>query len=550
VAIKIIKNRGAFYNQALVEIKLLEMLNRHDPENKFYIVTLKDHFTFRHHLCLVFELLSYNLYELLRNTNFHGVSLNLTRKFAQQLCTALFYLGLPELRIIHCDLKPENILLCNPKRSAIKIVDFGSSCQLGNRMFHYIQSRFYRSPEVLLGIPYDLAIDMWSLGCILVEMHTGEPLFSGRDETDQVCKIAEVLGVPPVNLIEKSPRKDKYFEKDGSGQYSLKSRTDSDKDNSSKYSGSKTRKDGRREYRKPGTRLLKDILGVERGGPHGTRSGEVGHSEVDYLKFLDLIQKMLEYDPKKRIKPSEALHHPFLKRATSTEGSTTSNGPTIPKIPEISQKSHEQAVSSSLSTPSSSYPISSNSIPISSHSQPHHHYSTMNGHMTDHAYASQHHSTHCLHPHQLNGAYEAIPVTSQLSSSVPLTSRHEVFVSPSTKFPVGSCYSTEAVFHPHHVPISSSEWIASHGVTDYTGTSHPTFLGTNDIFSPHQNPGGFSFQFGQAYNPFEPSYNLSRRPIQRKYSQTDSTDKQMEDKSSEVVSSDPQSSVGSSVSVQ
>jgi serine/threonine protein kinase len=44
----------------------------------------------------------------------------------------------------------------------------------------------FRSPEVLLGIPYDLAIDMWSLGCILVEMHTGEPLFSGSNEIDQV----------------------------------------------------------------------------------------------------------------------------------------------------------------------------------------------------------------------------------------------------------------------------------------------------------------------------------------------------------------------------
>jgi len=130
----------------------------------------------------VFELLSYNLYELLRNTNFRGVSLNLTRKFAQQLCTALLFLSTPEINIIHCDLKPENILLCNPKRSAIRIIDFGSSCQVGQRMFHYIQSRFYRSPEVLLGIPYDLAIDMWSLGCILVEMHTGEPLFSGKDE--------------------------------------------------------------------------------------------------------------------------------------------------------------------------------------------------------------------------------------------------------------------------------------------------------------------------------------------------------------------------------
>ncbi len=95
---------------------------------------LKGHFMFRNHLCLVFELLSYNLYELLRNTNFRGVSLNLTRKFAQQLCTALLFLSTPEINIIHCDLKPENILLCNPKRSAIRIVDFGSSCQVGQRV--------------------------------------------------------------------------------------------------------------------------------------------------------------------------------------------------------------------------------------------------------------------------------------------------------------------------------------------------------------------------------------------------------------------------------
>lgn len=54
------------------------------------------------------------------------------------------------------------------------------------QIYQYIQSRFYRSPEVLLGMPYDLAIDMWSLGCILVEMHTGEPLFSGANEVSSV----------------------------------------------------------------------------------------------------------------------------------------------------------------------------------------------------------------------------------------------------------------------------------------------------------------------------------------------------------------------------
>lgn len=70
------------------------------------------------------------------------------------------------------------------------------------QIYQYIQSRFYRSPEVLLGIPYDLAIDMWSLGCILVEMHTGEPLFSGANEVDQMNKIVEVLGMPPDNLLD------------------------------------------------------------------------------------------------------------------------------------------------------------------------------------------------------------------------------------------------------------------------------------------------------------------------------------------------------------
>ncbi|KTF87965.1 hypothetical protein cypCar_00040450, partial [Cyprinus carpio] len=248
VAIKIIKNKKAFLNQAQIELRLLELMNKHDTEMKYYIVHLKRHFMFRNHLCLVFELLSYNLYDLLRNTNFRGVSLNLTRKFAQQLCTALLFLATPELSIIHCDLKPENILLCNPKRSAIKIVDFGSSCQLGQRIYQYIQSRFYRSPEVLLGMPYDLAIDMWSLGCILVEMHTGEPLFSGSNEVDQMNKIVEVLGVPPNHMLDQAPKARKYFDKLSDGLWTVKKN-----------------KDIKKEYKPPATRRLHEILGVETG---------------------------------------------------------------------------------------------------------------------------------------------------------------------------------------------------------------------------------------------------------------------------------------------
>ncbi|XP_052750331.1 serine/threonine-protein kinase minibrain isoform X6 [Galleria mellonella] len=312
VAIKIIKNKKPFLNQAQIEVKLLEMMNRADAENKYYIVKLKRHFMWRNHLCLVFELLSYNLYDLLRNTNFRGVSLNLTRKFAQQLCTALLFLSQPELNIIHCDLKPENILLCNPKRSAIKIVDFGSSCQLGQRIYQYIQSRFYRSPEVLLGVPYDLAIDMWSLGCILVEMHTGEPLFSGANELDQMNKIVEVLGMPPDHLLDQAHKTRKFFDKlpaSEGGGYVLKKVNGKD--------GS-----GYRKYRAAGTRRLHDILGVEGGGPAARRRGEPGHSVSDYLKFKDLILRMLEYDPKQRVTPYYALQHNFFKR-TADESTNT-----------------------------------------------------------------------------------------------------------------------------------------------------------------------------------------------------------------------------------
>lgn len=147
---------------------------------------------FRNHQCLVFEMLSLNLYELLKNTQFVGVSLHLIRKFAKQILKSLQFLARPDVDVIHCDLKPENILLRNPKRSGVKVIDFGSSCRSDKRMYPYIQSRFYRSPEVLLGLPYTVAIDMWSLGCILLEMHTGEPLFSGSDQFDQMQKIVKV----------------------------------------------------------------------------------------------------------------------------------------------------------------------------------------------------------------------------------------------------------------------------------------------------------------------------------------------------------------------
>lgn len=316
VAIKIIKNKKTFFDQAQIEIHLLELTNAHDKDNKYNIVSLKGHFVHRAHLCLVFELLSYNLYDLLKNTSFRGVSLNLARKFAQQLGKTLLFLSSPELSIIHCDLKPENVLLVNAKRSQIRVIDFGSSCQTGHRIYQYIQSRFYRSPEVLLGIAYDTKIDMWSLGCILVEMHTGEPLFAGSSEVDQMMKIVEVLGMPPKEMLDIGPKTHKYFDKTEDGIYYCK----------------KTRDGYRHTYKAPGARKLHEILGVTSGGPGGRRLGEPGHSVEDYSKFKDLIKRMLQFDPKQRISPYYVVRHPFLKQKEDR----------MPSQPPVSHSSMQQ----------------------------------------------------------------------------------------------------------------------------------------------------------------------------------------------------------------
>jgi dual specificity tyrosine-phosphorylation-regulated kinase 2/3/4 len=94
---------------------------------------------------------------------------------------------LKKLRVLHCDLKPENILFAsdNKDETEIKIIDFGSSCFVGNQLYTYVQSRYYRAPEILLGLQhYDFQVDIWSLGCIIAEMYCGHPIFPAIDEIE------------------------------------------------------------------------------------------------------------------------------------------------------------------------------------------------------------------------------------------------------------------------------------------------------------------------------------------------------------------------------
>jgi dual specificity tyrosine-phosphorylation-regulated kinase 2/3/4 len=189
---------------------------------------MTEYFNFRGHLCIAMELLSINLYELIKANGFVGFSTALVRRFTSQMLLSLSLMR--HHRIVHCDLKPENVLLNHPAKSGLKVIDFGSSCLEHEKskpllsrtgpgrwslaVYTYIQSRFYRSPEVIMGMNYHMAIDMWSLGCIMAELYTGFPIFPGENEQEQLSCIMEVLGVPDKDFINRSSRKKLFF-----GQY-------------------------------------------------------------------------------------------------------------------------------------------------------------------------------------------------------------------------------------------------------------------------------------------------------------------------------------------
>ncbi|KAI8619529.1 kinase-like domain-containing protein [Chytriomyces sp. MP71] len=182
---------------------------------------MKDTFVFRNHLCIVFEMLSVNLYELIKQNNFRGLSIKLVKLFVQQILECLVLLS--KAKIIHSDLKPENILLKSLDSPTIKVIDFGSACHENQTIYTYIQSRFYRSPEVLVGLPYTSSIDMWSLGCIAAELFLGLPLFPGTSEYNQVSRIVGVMGMPQHWMCEKGKNARNYFTRGSDGTWGLKS---------------------------------------------------------------------------------------------------------------------------------------------------------------------------------------------------------------------------------------------------------------------------------------------------------------------------------------
>ncbi|KAJ3206468.1 Dual specificity tyrosine-phosphorylation-regulated kinase, partial [Dinochytrium kinnereticum] len=383
VALKIIRNKKRFEKQGVVEVRVLDRLRVEDSNNMYNIIHMQDHFYFRGHLCITFELLGINLYEWLKAGGFRGCHLGVIKRFTLQILQCMDLLS--RNKIVHCDLKPENVLLRetsflqpnrfdlntaalaahpDPLRAlpreflgegyGIKVIDFGSSCFESEKVYTYVQSRFYRSPEVILGIGYNMAIDMWSLGCIMAEMYTGYPLFPGENEQEQLACIMEVKGVPPESLIDRGTRRKLFFDSGGSPRI---------------FPNSKGKK------RRPGAKNLVNVL----------RTADAG--------FIDFIERCLEWDPELRMTPDEALRHewmrdmvpasyPFPTRSTPTTalaaagvgGVSTASSPVKKHATSASSLSNTSSTSSSNRRSVYHPPPAANLPNGASHHASHHHH--------------------------------------------------------------------------------------------------------------------------------------------------------------------------------
>lgn len=314
-AVKVIKSKSAYMNQSLTEVRLVEYLNNNSEERHF--IKLLDTFMHKEHLCIVFELLASNLYELIKQNQFQGLNIKLIKVLTKQLLESMALLK--SFQIIHCDLKPENILLCQPDKPEVKVIDFGSACFSRETIYSYIQSRFYRSPEVILGLPYSESIDMWSLGCIVGELFLGLPLFPGTSEYNQIWKIVDMLGVPPRHMIEVGKTSMNFFNKvqspnDIKPNYQVKTYDeyiDHLKHNTKDREDKLAREQKNKNYFKH--RHLKDII-LHYKLPSKKMTNSMVEKECEErLMLIDFLSKVLNMNPLERLTPQEALKHPFIK---------------------------------------------------------------------------------------------------------------------------------------------------------------------------------------------------------------------------------------------
>ncbi|KAH9323497.1 hypothetical protein KI387_018136 [Taxus chinensis] len=314
VAIKVTRGLQKYREDALIEIDVLREVAKYDKTGK-RCVQMREWFDYRNHTCIVFEKLGPSLYDYLQKNSYRPFPIDLVREIGKQLLESIAYMH--DLKLVHTDLKPENTLFVSsdfvkvpdykgtkrstednlkrlPKSSAIKLIDFGSTVFEDQDHMSVISTRHYRAPEVILGIGWNYPCDIWSIGCILVELCTGETLFQTHENLEHLAMMERVLGPLPRHMIKKADsRAAKYF--------THTTRLDWPEGASSRES----------------IRAVRKV----------SKLGNFIKQHVDHSAglLIDLLQGLLKFEPSERLTAREALRHPFFKEDLKRKQSAASS---------------------------------------------------------------------------------------------------------------------------------------------------------------------------------------------------------------------------------
>lgn len=301
VCLKIIENNKDYFDQSIDEIKVLQYVNVNGDCDEHHVLKSIDCFYHKEHLILVTELLRDNLYEFSRYNRENEDELYFTlgriQRVTAQVLHALDYIH--SLHLIHCDLKPENILIKSYSRCEVKVIDFGSSCYIHDHLSSYVQSRSYRSPEVILGCKYDYKIDMWSLGCIVAELWTGNVLFQNETVQGLLARVLSIIGPFPEEMFRSGRLIHKFFTAERILYQEAKEEEGKDEDGQPK-------------------RPKKDKKQIQLLIPKKTSLKARLHTDDEV--FISFVRSLLELDTSKRPTAKEALKHPFICEAKYPDG--------------------------------------------------------------------------------------------------------------------------------------------------------------------------------------------------------------------------------------